>query len=160
MGVIYSQNGNIVMLITQIEADFPQFSFKENADAHWSFVTKTIFFVANESEEVAWTLLHELGHALLDHSSYGSDIELLQKEAAAWFKARELAERYKVPLKEEYIEDCLDTYRDWLHKRSSCPECGLQGVQHSKALYYCFNCQARWKVTDQRFCRPYRLKKR
>ena len=145
-------------LISRLQHDYPSLSFQKDTEARWSFADKTVFYTLNTGQEATWTLLHELGHALLGHASYASDVELLQKEVAAWEKARELARRYAIRIEETYAENCLDTYRDWLHRRSACPECSLQGIQQSSALYDCFNCQTTWKVTEQRFCRPYRLK--
>jgi hypothetical protein len=106
-----------------------------------------------------WSILHELGHALLDHQSYENDVNLLQKEAEAWEKAVIVAKSYGMTIDQEHIQNCLDTYRDWLHKRSTCPTCSSHGLQQNKALYRCLNCQGAWKVSSARFCRPYRLKK-
>lgn len=105
-----------------------------------------------------WTILHELSHALLDHQSYTTDFNLLGKELAAWDHARILAEKYGFAIDEAHIQDCLDSYRDWVYARSICPTCESQGIQYSKALYGCLNCDCMWKVTYARFCRPYRLK--
>lgn len=145
-------------LINRLRHDYPAFTFITGDVAHWSPETKTILFTSGKNRESIWTILHELGHALLDHTDYDSDADLVQKEAAAWDKARELAGAYDVRIHEEYTEGCLDTYRDWLDKRSTCPGCNSRGLQRSKALYQCLNCQSTWKVSEQRFCRPYRLK--
>jgi len=145
-------------LIKNLRSKYTDIAFIQGDTAQWSSTKRQITYVADERTENVWALLHELGHALLGHDSYASDVELLQKEAAAWAKARSVALAYELQIDPGHIEACLDTYRDWLHKRSTCPDCGAQGLQQSKSLYGCFNCRATWKVTEHRFCRPYRLK--
>ena len=104
-----------------------------------------------------WSMLHEAAHALLNHIEYSSDLDLLQLEVKAWDKANDLAEELKIKINEDHIQDCLDTYRDWLHRRSTCPKCGVVCIQISPTLYKCYNCPTSWNVTASRFCRPYRL---
>lgn len=107
-----------------------------------------------------WSLFHEAGHSLLDHTTYNLDIELLYMEVAAWDKAKFLAAKLDVVIDEDHIQDCLDTYRSWLHRRSKCPVCDTNGIQKDAKLYICLNCKARWAVSNSRFCRPYRQTKR
>lgn len=145
-------------LIVSLKRDFPAISFISGELPHWSPSKQQVTYTDN-SPHNQWTLLHELGHALCGHKDYKSDVDLLQKETEAWSKAAFVGKNYGVAIAQEHIETCLDTYRDWLHKRSTCPECGTHGLQHSKALYYCPNCQTHWQVSSARFCRPYRLKK-
>jgi hypothetical protein len=144
-------------LLVKLRRDFPDIRFEAGNLAHWSPESNTVTYSNNLSGEI--TLLHELGHALCGHVSYASDIDLLRKEVQAWQKAQAIAAEYEVEILSDHVEDCLDTYRDWLHKRSTCPECGSHGLQRSKALYQCPNCQTHWQVSSARFCRPYRLKK-
>lgn len=145
-------------LVGSLRRDFPAISFEPGKLPHWSPSEKRVTYSEN-GQNNQWTLLHELGHALCDHTDYRSDMDLLQKEIEAWDKAVSVSKEYGIIISREHIEDCLDTYRDWLHKRSTCPDCGTHGLQHSKALYYCPNCQTHWQVSSARFCRPYRLKK-
>jgi hypothetical protein len=146
--------------VSALRQDFPDLHFVPGAKASWSPSQRAITYrdETSQSGRSLWTLLHELGHALLDHTSYESDTNLVQKEAAAWAKAQEVAKKYKVTISDAHIQDCLDTYRDWLHKRSSCPVCDSHGLQTTQSLYSCPNCQNTWKVSSARFCRPYRLK--
>lgn len=124
----------------------------------WSPKSKTITYRQNDdSEDNLWGLLHEAGHAKLEHTSYKSDMELLQLEVAAWEVASELADRIGLLIDPEHVQDCLDTYRDWLHQRSTCPRCGIVSFQESINKYRCFNCHKTWMVSASRFCRPYRL---
>lgn len=147
--------------INKLQGDFPALTFKKADRASWSPAENIVTYTASKSNilTATWTMLHELGHAIANHTTYDSDINLLRKEIEAWEKAVFLAQKYAITIDEDYIEDCLDTYRDWLHKRSSCPTCETHGLQHSKNLYSCFNCQSTWHVSSERLCRPYRLKK-
>lgn len=62
-------------------------------------------------------------------------------EREAWEKARELCERYGVEYDEEVVEAELDSYREWLHKRSRCPKCGLTRYQGGDGKYRCPECE-------------------
>ena len=148
-------------LLERIGADYPDLSFIESAHFSWHAGRKHVSFrkAGKNAQHNMWALLHELGHALLSHAEYTHDIELLQMEVAAWEKGRKLAEHYGLKVDEDYIQDCLDTYRDWLHLRSTCPTCFARSLQTSDKLYRCFNCQTEWSVTRSRLCRPYRLQK-
>ncbi len=145
-------------LVSKLRQDYPGLVFTQSSVASWSPQSRQIFYSNSRKTRDVWSLLHELGHALLGHNSYESDVELLHKELAAWHKASDVGKKYGILIDEEHIQNCLDTYRDWLHKRSSCPDCQKHGLQQSKGLYNCLNCRATWKVSSERFCRPYRLK--
>lgn len=95
---------------------------------------------------------------LLGHRTYQSDFELLKMEVLAWQKAKSLARRYDVSIRQEHIERCLDSYRDWLHARSKCRSCEQAGIEKTPGKYQCLNCSFSWKVTPERFCRVYRKK--
>ena len=86
-------------------------------------------------------LLHEVGHALCGHRDFKIDVSRLKMEVEAWEKARELAPKYKVVIDEELIQSELDTYRDWLHKKSRCPHCGLTRFQTPDSQYHCPLCE-------------------
>jgi hypothetical protein len=155
-------------LIEKLQKQFPKLNFVAGRQFSWSPETEEIFFVENfqaagsrrqAPETAAWSLLHETGHAILDHKGYQADFELLRLEIDAWEKARELAREFKIEISEDHIQDCLDTYRDWLYKRSICPNCSTKCLQQSDYVHYrCFNCHTTWKVTASRFCRAYRRK--
>jgi len=146
-------------LVRALRQDYPDFSYEEGAIARWSPTTKTIFYVVSSDISAQWALLHELGHALLEHQSYNSDANLLFKEVDAWDKAGSISAYYGLQIPESYIQDCLDTYRDWLAKRSTCPTCHTIGLQRSQHLYNCLSCPTKWNVSHNNLCRPYRLKK-
>ncbi len=145
-------------LLKQLIRDFPQFAFVASEGFCWSPKEYQILYNADQltSRSGPWTLLHELGHAILDHKTYASDIELLQLETSAWTQARISGTTYGYEISDDYIQDCIDTYRDWIHQRSACPKCQTRSFQRSVDSYQCFNCQHIWKVSSSKFCRPYR----
>lgn len=146
-------------LVKQLAEAYLHLTFREGASFYWSPETSEVFYVhrAKPKQHDSWSLLHETSHALLQHTSYKADLELLHLEVAAWQHAVELAKNYSIVIDDEYVQDCLDTYRDWLYRRSLCPACGNQCLQSDQTSHYsCFNCHTRWHVSPSRFCRPYR----
>lgn len=146
-------------LIEDLRTTYPDFRFEKADNFYWSAQKQTIYY--NESADNktgVWSLLHEVGHGLLTHQKYESDFELLQLEMQAWEKAKEISKNYKINIPEDHIQDCLDTYRDWLHARGKCPTCQSQGLQSSSREYTCLRCGSKWQVSTARFCRPYRRK--
>ena len=147
-------------LLSSLQALLPDVHFVADKSFYWSPENQTIAYApeALKSTDGSWSLLHEAAHSLLDHRTFQTDFELLLLEVAAWKKAKELGASHGVEISDEHIQDCLDTYRDWLHRRSTCPTCGSVSLQRSSREYACHNCPSVWTVTSERFCRPYRLK--
>lgn len=87
-----------------------------------------------------WLILHEIGHARLKHCDYGADLKRLKMERAAWEEAQKLARRYNLEIDEDFIEEKLDTYREWLHNKSKCPQCGMTRCQGADGEYFCPVC--------------------
>ena len=143
-------------LLKKIRRDYPDLQFIVGQVYRWSPHNKSITYIKDVEPAAFWSLLHELGHALLGHQAYSNDVELLQKEVLAWEKAKELGKRYGVRISDEHIQDCLDSYRDWLDKRSACPSCGIKTTACDAGSYRCFNCHATWTVGTSRYRRPYR----
>jgi predicted RNA-binding Zn-ribbon protein involved in translation (DUF1610 family) len=159
MAVTNTSSKTSKQFIQQIINDYPQFNFVPGEQEHWSPKTNTITYSEAEPlDELRYGLLHELAHAVLGHTSYDSDFELLKLESQAWELAVKIAKKYRVKLDPDHIQDCLDTYRDWLHRRSKCPTCGMHVLQDSPSSYKCFNCGTGWQVSARRFARPYRLR--
>ena len=73
-------------LAKQLAVDYPQLHFAPGEQDWWDSHSQTVFYHTTPA-----ALLHELGHALLGHTSYRRDVELLAMEQAAWHKARQLA---------------------------------------------------------------------
>ncbi len=148
-------------LLKKLSVGFPDLKFIRGNQCRWSPGDRTITYTTDTSEDCAsWALLHELAHATLNHTTYRMDIDLLLMEVAAWEKAKQLAKNYGFAIDDGHIQDCLDTYRDWLDQRSTCPTCGNNSLQQGSEEYQCFNCQTLWRVSSSRFCRPYRQKNR
>jgi hypothetical protein len=145
-------------LLESLQVALPKVQFTAGKKFYWSPETGEVFYNADgKGPRDSWALLHETGHALLEHKSYNTDIELLKMEIAAWDKAHELGAQFGITIDENHVQDCLDTYRDWLHARALCPTCSTRCLQlNSGSEYRCHNCHTNWKVTPSRFCRPYR----
>lgn len=143
----------ISSLVPRLRVDFPNIHFEIGDDCYWSPSTATIHTTRLHSHEDALTLLHEVGHAVLGHSHFERDLDLLRIEREAWDHVRHtLAPRYGIEVSEDNIEDMLDTYREWLHARSTCPQCRLTGIQTDMAIYHCVGCGHDWRVNDARRC--------
>lgn len=151
---------NKLPLLNSLIKQCPELYFVEDNSFFWSPKDKSIHYNSSKlgEDKGQWSLIHELAHGLLVHSTYKTDYELLNYEVSAWQKAIEIAPKYSVSIDLEHIEDCLDSYRDWLYARSTCPTCHLNSLQINPDTYKCLNCLCKWHVSPSRFCRPYRLK--
>jgi hypothetical protein len=148
-------------LLADLKIKYPALNFLAGQHFYWSPETNQIFYKPGATDQKSsWSLLHETGHALLEHKSYTSDFNLLKLELEAWEKARDVAKEFNLKIDDDHIQDCLDTYRDWLYKRSICPTCSTKSLQQNDNIHYkCFNCHTVWKVSASRFCRAYRSTK-
>ena len=140
---------SISSLVKRLQVDFSDYSFVAGERFAWNPVENTVYY--QKDGEVS-RLLHELGHATLHHQSYRRDVELVRMEADAWHTAHELAANYAVPLPDEHVEAHMDTYREWLHARSTCPKCETTGLQITEDRYQCPECFATWRVNEARTC--------
>lgn len=144
-------------LLARLSADFPSYLLVPSDDFHWSAPEHTVYYDTASSDEAA--LLHEFAHARLGHHEYLKDIQLIEMERDAWQYARtELAPRYDVQIDDDAVEDALDSYREWLHARSTCPACKATGLQTQKDTYRCLACSTRWRVNEARTCALRRYK--
>ena len=146
--------------IEQLKKDFSDFLFAEDEVFHWSPKINTVYYNPRHLSQKngIFQLLHELGHALCGHTTFGSGVQLLRMEAEAWAKAQETARHYGLKIDQQQVDRCLDTYRDWLHLRSVCPTCKTVAVEVNTNMYRCFNCSERWLVPKDQRSRRYRLK--
>lgn len=126
-------------LILRLKADFPELKFISGRK--FAFRYPRMIRIRPDEPNAELLLLHELGHAVLGHRDFKTDVERLKMEAEAWEKARELADIYGVFYDEEAVQSELDTYRDWLHKKSRCAACGLTRFQDTDGVYHCPNCE-------------------
>lgn len=142
-------------VLERLMRDYPQVTFIASDRFMWSPADTCIHYdmTTIEAPESAYTLLHELSHALCNHTTYHADTQLIELELQAWEKAKQLSTHYDISIPTDHIEDCLDTYRDWLLNRATCPDCELAGIQSLKNLHYhCMNCQKEWSVPDNQTC--------
>lgn len=147
-------------LLERLKTDYPSITFTKGDAFYWSPKNQSVTYADGSTQpDIAdWSLLHEVSHGILKHKNYFSDFELMQLEVEAWQYAKGLAKQYDIKIDPEHIQDCLDTYRDWLHMRATCPTCGTVSAQKDPSTYECFNCHTSWHVSNSRFCRPYRRK--
>lgn len=146
-------------LIKSLVNEFGHITFTEAADFSWDPSTHTIFFNRID-DHAAERLLHEVAHAELDHRSYERDIDLIGLERDAWHLARtKLSDMYELSIDAEVVENHMDTYRDWLHARSTCPSCSATGIQTGNKEYTCLACRTKWRVNDAKVCELRRYKK-
>jgi hypothetical protein len=146
-------------LISALSKTYPEFNYTASDIFVWSPRHKTVFYdaAALHTPEAPQQLLHETAHALLGHRDYTTDLELVQMEAAAWQHAKAIAPQFRVTIDPVHAEQCMNSYRHWLYKRSLCPVCSQSGLQSTASQYRCINCTHTWRVSRERFCRPYRL---
>lgn len=137
-------------LLALLKQDNPTLVFKKGEQFQWSPDERTIYY-ANTTDHAS--LLHEVAHAALGHTRYRRDIELLKIERSAWdYVTATLVKKYNLVIDDKHIEDALDTYRNWLHDRSLCPNCGATGAQTAPRLYICPACTSEWRVNEARLC--------
>lgn len=148
-------------LLAKLQKLMPDTRFEAGDSFFWSPKGNTVTYNRKkiDTPDGRMALLHESSHALLAHQRYHSDFELVMMEVAAWERAKLLAEEMGVAMDNDHVQDCLDTYRDWLHQRSTCPRCGVICLQFNAREYHCHNCNNIWQVSQSRFCRPYRMQK-
>lgn len=137
--------------IEKIEQDFPAINFVESDTFKWSPDEKAVYFDSND-ENAQLATLHEIGHALLQHDDFTSDLDLINKELQAWEKALDLADSYLLEVNEDFIEECMETYRNWLHQRSICPKCQHNVFQGKNFTFKCQNCSNEWQVEADQYC--------
>ena len=137
-------------LVKKIASDYPRLEL--SAGERFQFTPPNrLYYPPKSGEHGKLLLLHELGHYLIGETDYSTDIELLEIETKAWTKARELCEHYKVEYDEDFAEDRLDSYRDFLHQASLCKTCQLSGYQDDRGNYHCPLCGATWKRKNIKF---------
>lgn len=143
----------------RLKNDYKSFHFEAGDTFEWNPVESIIVYDVDDPYSDS-RLLHEVSHAILKHQSYERDIDLIAMERDAWQYARmELAPYYDTLIEGDIIHRDMNTYRDWLHNRSTCPYCGSNGIQTKKIQYQCVTCRKSWQVNEARTCslRRYKL---
>jgi hypothetical protein len=146
-------------LISKIHNLYPTLDFEKSNLFYYSSSKNKIYYSDILTTKDKWSFLHEVGHALLNHKQYNSDFSLLKMEIEAWEKAKKIAKKFKINIAENHIQDCLDSYRDWIYKRSLCPVCKTSSFQDNlNNCYLCINCNTKWITNKSKLCRLYRKK--
>ena len=127
-------------LVVRLMRDFPEINFVFGQ--RFKFRPPKTIIIAREGDGTFrdLLLLHEVGHALSGRFEFKTEVERLKIEVEAWEKARELCVRYGIKADEELIQGELDSYREWLHKKSRCPVCGLTRFQTPDSAWHCPGC--------------------
>lgn len=138
----------IKSLVANLQEIYPHIRFSESDIDKWSPSEQTVYYNPSQSSAEAF-LLHELAHGLLGHESYKKDIELLQIERDAWnYAVCTISPQVKVIIKHQLVDQSLDTYRDWIHTKSTCPRCDASGVETTPRHYFCICCSHHWSVNE------------
>lgn len=143
--------------IKRLKADYPEIKFR-NKTKRFSYQLRgavPVVFLGEPQPNFALLTLHELGHALCKHKDYKVDVERIKIESAAWERAKTVLLEYRKKAQtetglatilpewdEDFVQDKMDTYRDWLHARSRCKKCGLTRYQTDDGKYHCPRCEA------------------
>ncbi|MGYP002359453074 len=145
-------------LLDTLARDYPELTFHAGEQFEWQPAENTVIYDHTDPSFEA-RLLHEVGHSLLAHTTYDRDIDLIALERDAWQEAKtNLGPKYNVEITGEDIDADMDTYRDWLHSRSTCPYCESSGIQTGKKEYTCVTCRKTWRVNEARSCALRRYK--
>ena len=141
-------------IFSALKSNFPEFNFRVGDQYYWSPSTQAIYYSPLEDGSINFPiLLHELSHALLGHSEYKKDIDLIKMERDAWEKAFEIAPKYGISISPDLIEESMNSYRDWMYERSLCPTCGAVGIEVSGKSYKCIACSGpQWRPNEARTC--------
>lgn len=137
---------------------YNQFGF-EPADYHvWLPLDKIVLYNPEnlDTNLGRFGLLHEISHGLLGHRFYTFDTELLSMEQEAWQHALLLAPEHDVEPDYDHIDNCLDSYQNWLEQRANCPNCSAFGLQQARNRFTCIECNAHWKTNDRKSARVQR----
>lgn len=126
-------------LVKKLRVDYPDLRFVDGKK--FAFRPPRTVVVGPSEPNDSLLLLHEVGHAISSHKDFRLDVERLKMEREAWEKARELSAIYGLDYDEEVAEQELDTYRDWLDKKSRCPKCRLTRFQTPDGQYHCPKCE-------------------
>ena len=126
--------------LNRLQNAYPDFKFKLNQPKFAFRPPHTILLGSLEDPNFAPLSLHELGHALLSHQNYKTDLERLKLELAAWEQAKKIAPNFGIEINQDLIEQELDTYRNWLHTKSKCKKCGLTRYETPDGVYHCPLC--------------------
>ena len=128
--------------LSLVKSSYPDFSFRPGKKFLFR-PKRSIFYQTSlaPGENFRLLLLHELSHALLGHFSYDTALSRLKIERDAWAKTRLLCKEFSVPFDASFAEDNLDTYRNWVHKKTLCPTCQHTCLELDGERLFCPFCE-------------------
>jgi hypothetical protein len=144
-------------MLLRLKNSYSDINFEIADEFSWNPSNQTVYYNPHNTQAAA-LLLHEVSHAILGHDQYRNDVDLIKMERSAWQKAQSISSEYQQKIPQELIEGALDSYRDWLHARSTCPNCQAVGLQVKHNRYRCPACAHEWLVNEARNCRLMRYK--
>ena len=140
-------------MIDTLEGLYPEITFVPGNRYAWDPNDKVVTYTTEYNVLAPHhSLLHEVAHALLSHSHYKNDVDLIKMERDAWSLTKKMLNDHKIIINLDHIEECLDTYRDWIYSRAKCPRCSHVGFQSASNSYDCAFCKVTWKVPESRLC--------
>ncbi|MGI6612315.1 MAG: hypothetical protein ACOX0Z_01965 [Candidatus Nanosyncoccaceae bacterium] len=150
-----SSENSLEQLVKQLKSDHPEIKFIVGDNFCWSPASQTLFYKDNDqSPKSLHLLLHELAHAKLKHEGYFYDNELVKLELAAWeYSRHNFYPRYVKKFNQALADYYLEYYRNWLYKRSLCPNCQSTGQQADDLIYNCPICGQKWQSNEAKFTR-------
>ena len=149
--------------VERLTQDFKEVKFKRGARRFSCQLRGGVFviFLGPPCPKYGLLTLHELGHGLCKHKDYTTDVSRIKIESQAWERAKTVLLEYRARAfdedgkvcdaelarilpewDEEFVQEKLDTYRDWLHAKSRCKKCGLTRYQTEDGEYHCPRCEA------------------
>ena len=131
---------NNQLFLEKIISLYPNFTFRSGQKFKFR-QQKTIYYSLSETDNFPILLLHELAHANLGHYSFETNLERLKIESAAWEETKNLCQKFNLSFSDDFAKTELDTYRDWLHQKSLCRNCGLIRFETSDGNYHCPRCE-------------------
>jgi len=111
-------NNSYSIVLQGLMQDMPSINFMQGKEFKWSYDSQTIHHKPVE-ENSLYSLLHEAGHAQLQHDSFSSDTDLIAKELDAWAEAK------------------------------ICKKCGHNVLQNKDFGFKCHNCNQKWEVSAE-----------
>ncbi|MBQ2660046.1 hypothetical protein IJF86_01320 [Candidatus Saccharibacteria bacterium] len=129
---------NFTNLLEKVKQSYPNFTYKTGAK--FAFRPPKTIIIGPYEPHSELVLLHELGHAIINKNSFKTDVERLKIESIAWEKAKSLCQEFNQEFDSDFAESELDSYRDWLHQKSTCKKCGLTRFETTDGKYHCPHC--------------------
>ncbi len=114
-----------------------------------------VVFLGPPQHNFGLLALHELGHALCGHETYQTHVKLIKIESEAWEMAKTVYLKYRKMAEndaklaniipewdEDFMQEKIDSYREWLHQKSLCKKCGITMYQTKDGNYHCPRCES------------------